>query len=221
MNPLHASIALGPAAIYFVLLGLMNLSRRPFVTSGMRDTAALGVAISGFMIAGPMELFLPESLAYATGRGWLVWLLLIVFYALTVTLLVLLQRPRIVIYNVTPEQLRPVLADLVRRLDKDGRMIGDAVFFPNLGVHLNVEPLPILKNVQLKSAGASQSYQGWREVELALQTGLRESRGSANPNGYTLVFIGAIMLGLIGYWMGTRGEQIAEAWQEMMRIPPE
>ena len=221
MDPLHASIALGPAAVYLLLLGVINLSSRPFVTSGLRDTAALGVAISGFVISGPMELFLPESLAYATNRGWLVWALLILFYALCLTLLVLLQRPRIVIYNVTPEQLRPVLADVVRKLDKDARMVGESVFFPNLGVQMHVEATTAVKNVQLKSAGAMQSYQGWREVELALHAGLRETRGAANPYAVSLLLFGMVMVGIIGYWMANQGDVIAEAWREMMRTPAE
>jgi hypothetical protein len=214
MDVLHATIALGPVAVYLLLLGLINLSPRPFVTSGMRDTAALGVAISGFVTAGPMELFLPASVALPT---WIVWLVLILFYALCLTLLVLLQRPRIVIYNVTPEQLRPVLADVIRRLDKEARMAGDSVFFPNLGVHLHLESLPILKNVQLKPSGPAQSYQGWREIELALQAGLRESRGTPNPYATSFLLFGAILVGIIGFWMASRGEAIAQAWQEMIR----
>ena len=47
MDPLHLCIALGPVARYFLLLGSINLSRRPFVTSGTRDAAALGIAIVG------------------------------------------------------------------------------------------------------------------------------------------------------------------------------
>ena len=60
VDPLHLSIALGPLATYLMVLGVVNLSIRPFVTTGSRDTAALGLAISGLAIAGPMELFLPE-----------------------------------------------------------------------------------------------------------------------------------------------------------------
>ena len=107
-DPLHVCIALGPLAVYLFLLGLINLSRRPFLTTGARDAAALGVGISGFVVVGPMELFLPG--AAANRFGGYVWLLLLAFYALCLTLWVLLLRPRLVIYNATAEQLRPVLA---------------------------------------------------------------------------------------------------------------
>src|SRR6185436_21146456 len=99
----------------------------------------------------------------------------------TLSLIVLLQRPRIVVYNATPDQLRAALADVISQLDKEARIAGESVCLPNLGVQMHVEPLPALKNVQLKSSGPLQSYQGWREVELALRAALRESRGTANP----------------------------------------
>jgi hypothetical protein len=212
MDPLHATIALGPVAIYLLMLGVINLSTRPFVTSGIRDTAALGVAVSGFVVAGPMELFLP-----ATSPMWAAWAALILSYALGVTLIVLLQRPRIVIYNVTPEQLRPVFANVIRGLDKEARVAGESVFFPNLGVHLHVEPLPMLKNVQLKPSGPVQSYQGWHEIQRALKAGLRENRGTANPYGVTFLMMGALLTALIGWWMARDGERIAHSWDDMIQ----
>src|SRR5688572_14542424 len=99
LDPLHATIALAPAAVYLLLIGMLNLSSRPFVTTGLRDSAALGVALMGFVIVGPMELFLPERLLARLPMPWLVWPILIAFYLLCLTLLVLLQRPRLVVYN--------------------------------------------------------------------------------------------------------------------------
>ncbi len=63
INPLHICIAFGPLAVYLMLLGLINLSSRPLVTNGARDTAALGVGISGFIMVGPCELLLPQATA--------------------------------------------------------------------------------------------------------------------------------------------------------------
>ena len=74
MDPLHLSIALGPLSIYLIGLGLMNLSSRPLMVSGTRDAGVLGLAVSGFMVSGPMELFMPESAA--ASFGWYIWPLL-------------------------------------------------------------------------------------------------------------------------------------------------
>ena len=97
MDPLHLCIALGPVIAYLMLLGLINSRRRPFLTTGARDLSALGIGVSGLVIAGPMELFLPEL---ATNQfGAYVWVMMLALYGLCWTLIVLLGRPRLVVYN--------------------------------------------------------------------------------------------------------------------------
>jgi hypothetical protein len=171
-----------------------------------------------------MELFLPEHLIgrLATfSMAWMIWPILISFYLLCLTLIVLLQRPRLVVYNVTPEQLRASLGDILGQLDKEARIAGESICLPNLGVQLYIESLPVLKNVQLKSTGPLQSYQGWRELEVALRSALRESRGNANPYGIALIFCGAAILAVVCSLMTFDGEAVAQAWLEMIRSPQE
>jgi hypothetical protein len=215
MDPLHFCIAMGPLAVYLLLVGLINLSGRPFITSGARDTAALGVAISGFIVAGPMELFLPN--AAATRFGAFVWLLLLAFYGLCLTLLVLLHRPRLIIYNVSADQLRPALAGVVAELDKEARWAGDCLVLPNLGVQLHVEPLAMLRNAQLVAAGPRQSFVGWRQLELALAKALRTSEWSPNPYGFVLIFAGLLIAGAITSWIALDRQGLAQSLAEMLR----
>jgi hypothetical protein len=215
MDALHFCIALGPLAVYFVLLGLINLSGRPFLTTGLRDTAALGVAISGFVVAGPMELFLPA--AAASRFGPFVWLLLLAFYGLCLTLLVLLMRPRLVIYNVTTDQLRPILASVVAELDNEARWAGDSLVLPQLGVQLHVEPLANLRNVQLMACGPLQNYSGWRRLEETLAIALRSATSSRNPYGILLISLGALIAGTITMWMVNDRAGVAQALDDMLR----
>lgn len=215
MDPLHLCIALGPLAIYFLLLGTINLSRRPFVTSGARDAASLGIAIGGFVIAGPIELFLPEAAAVRMGI-W-VWPTCLAFYILCLSLLVLLMRPRIVIYNVTFEQLRPSLADIVLRLDSESRWAGDSLVMPNLGVQLTVESQGMMKNVQLVAAGPQQSFQGWRLLEVELVEALRTAKGTRNPYGMSLIMFGLLMAGSLLFWLSRDPQGVAQALNEMLR----
>src|SRR4051812_131679 len=102
METIYLCVALGPLALYFLMLGLVNLSHRPLLVTGARDAAALGLALAGFVIVGPMQLFMPEQAA--TQFGPYVWLLMVSFYALCVSLWILLSRPRLVIYNVSPSE---------------------------------------------------------------------------------------------------------------------
>ena len=60
-DPLRLAIALVPLGAYFLLLALINMRRRPFVTTGGSDLAALGGALTEMMVVGPIELFRPEA----------------------------------------------------------------------------------------------------------------------------------------------------------------
>src|SRR5438552_6152049 len=189
MDPLHLCIALLPLATYLLVLGVINLSRRPLLTTGARDAAALASAISGLVGAGPMELFLVEEAAVLYG-AW-IWGLMLAAYALAVMLAILLMRPRLVIYNSTLDQIRPVLADVVARLDTEARWAGDSLVMPQLGVQLHIEAWPILKNLQLVSSGADQNIYGWRQLEIELAAALRGARRAASPCGISIVaFVG-------------------------------
>ncbi len=213
---LHLSVALGPLAVYFVLMGWVNLSRRPFVTTGARDTAALGVAISGFLAAGPVELFLPEPAAYRWGSYS--WVLLLGLFSLCLTLIVLLMRPRIVIYNITPDQLRPLLADIVSELDREARWAGEALSLPQLGVHMYVEAAGVTRHAQLVSAGPRQDFAGWRRLELALSDALLATQVSRNPAGYVWLVSGLFIVTLVTFWIASDPVSVKQALRTMLRI---
>ena len=159
MDSLHFCIAVVPLAVYLLMMGLLNLRRRPFVTTGARDAGTLGIGVIGFVIAGPMELFFPEGAASQFG-AW-VWGALIVFYGLCVSLMVLLMRPRLVVYNVSLEELRPILSKIAMELDPKSRWIGDALVIPRLNIHMHVEAVESLRNVQMLAGGNQQSIEGW------------------------------------------------------------
>jgi hypothetical protein len=202
--------------MYLLLLGVVNLLSRPFLTTGGRDLAALAVAVSGFVAAGPMELFLPEWTAARFG-GYAVWGLMLGLYALLVTLLVLLMRPRLVIYNVLFEQLRPVLAEVVSRLDPDARWAGESLVMPQLGVHLHMEPLTLAKNVQLVASGPHQSYEGWRRLEMELASGLKQIKTSGNRHGWRLLAFGVALAVVITYGLVRDPQQVAQSMEAMLR----
>ncbi len=215
IDALHLSIALGPLAVYLLLVGIINVSRRPFLTTGARDVAAIGIAISGFIAAGPMELFLPE--AAANRFGPYVWLLLLSFYGLCLTLLVLTLRPRLVIYNANPEQLHSILSEVVTGLDSDARWAGDSLVLPQLGVQIHVEPFGAMRTAQLIAAGPRQSYTGWKRLELALAKTLRATKATRNPHGFALIAIGALLIGMITYSVVSDPTRVVQGLDELLR----
>ena len=215
MDPLHFCIAVGPLAVYLLLLGVMNLRGRPLVTTGARDAAALGIGLVGFVIAGPMELFFPEGAASRFG-GW-VWLMLIVFYGLCVSLVVLLMRSRIVVYNISLEQLRPILTSVAMKLDKRSRWNGDSLIMPERRVHLHVEPVEALRNIQLTAGGNQQSFEGWQALEQELSVALK--RISVGPNLIGIPFLIASAMLAIGTaaWMLNDQAAVAKALETLWR----
>ena len=102
MDPFRLCLALGPVAIYLLWLGAINLRGRPLLLSGVCDTAILALAVAGLMVVGPMELFFPYDAAVQYGPR--VWLLLATLYVTCSLLLLLLLKPRLVIYNISVEQ---------------------------------------------------------------------------------------------------------------------
>ncbi len=216
MEPFRLCLALGPVAVYLLLLGVLNLSRRPFLVSGARDTAALGLAVSGFVVVGPIELFFPDAAAVRFGP--LVWLLLLVFYSLCVVLVVLTLRPRLILYNISVDQLRPVLADLVDQLDPDARWAGDGLVMPALGVQLYLDSSSLMRNVSLASAGTNQNHLGWRQLELALTKKLDQHEFGRNLIGLVLLVMGLCVVGGLGVIIARAPQDIATALFNMLRL---
>jgi hypothetical protein len=192
MDPFRVCLAMGPVAMYLLLLGAVNLSRRSLLVSGVRDAAALALAVSGLVVIGPMELFFPFESAVKLGSY--VWLLLLALYVMCVVLWLLLLRPRLVIYNSSADQLRPILADVVGQFDGDARWAGDSLAIPGLGVQLYVDNFSPLRSVSLISAGGNQNHAGWRRLETALRTALGRQEVARNPRGLSLIVAGLLCI---------------------------
>ncbi|HUY92340.1 MAG TPA: hypothetical protein VMV10_26600 [Pirellulales bacterium] len=216
MDSFRLCLALGPLAVYLLLLGVINLSRRPLLVTGGRDLAALGVGVSGLILIGPIELLLPEDAVNAYQKY--VWLLLIAMYALCVSLAALLARPRLTIYNYSAEQLRPVFAAVIGSLDAEARWAGSSLVLPGLHVELHLEPNPVMRNVSLVASGDEQSYAGWRQLDIALAARLKRAESPANPWGLALAAASLVMFGVMGWQMVEYPQAIAQGFRDMLRL---
>ena len=199
-----------------MLVGVLNIQRRPFLTTGGRDLAALGAAVAGFMIVGPVELFLPHSVARHFGPY--VWLLLGALYMLCVTLLVLMSRPRLVIYNMTAEQLRPLLADLAARLDAEHRWAGDSLALPQFGVQLQIEKFLPMRNVSLVATAAEQDFAGWRQLERDLDRELEQIETAANPMGVSMITLSLLLFAIVMFWMIRSPVRLQQGFWDLFQL---
>ncbi|MEX2114063.1 MAG: hypothetical protein WD845_12805 [Pirellulales bacterium] len=214
MDTFSACVALGPLAIYLVTLGVMNLYARPLVVNGTREAIALGLALVGLVVVGPMQLFLPE--AAAVQFGMLVWALLIGFYVLCLTLCVMVMRPRLVIYNVTPDQLRPVLAEVSRRLDHESVWAGRALSMPQLRVHLVIDSFAPMQNVTLVATSHGQSVTNWRRLEATLREALCDFPVAGRTHGVWLAMCGLLILAVLAFRVADDPQTIARGLDRML-----
>jgi hypothetical protein len=192
MDPLRLAIAVVPLAAYLLVIGLVNLRKRPLVVSGFSDVAALAAALGGLIVVGPMELFMP--LTPALRYGAYVWYLLLALYALCATLMILAMRPRLVIYNTSLDELRPILAMVVNQLDANARWAGHCVCLPGLRIELQLETTDILHNVSLVATGSEQNLAGWQHLEAALRRALREAAVLRGARGVLFLACAAALI---------------------------
>ncbi|HMO86573.1 MAG TPA: hypothetical protein PKC18_16805, partial [Lacipirellulaceae bacterium] len=183
-------------------------------TTGGCDLAALGAALSGLVLVGPIELFRPE--AASAEFGGYVWLFLLALFWLWVWLAVLVARPRLVVYNISGEELRPVLAEAARQIDPQARWAGDSLALPTLGVSLYMETFEVMRNTSLKSSGGKQNLAGWKALSAELRNQLATLRVGRNPRalGFTLVALGLLAGSILP--MLSDPEQVAQAVHEML-----
>ncbi len=213
-DPLRLSIAVLPLVSYGLLLGIINARKKPFLTSGGADLATLGMALSGLMFVGPIELFRPE--AAAAEFGSYVWLFLLVLYWLCIWLAILLARPRLVIYNISSEEIRPVLAEAARSVDPQARWAGDSLSLPTVGVQLHLESFDVMRHVSLVASGAKQDLAGWRQLAELLAKRLESFPVNANPRWLGIVLFAVIMLVTSLVHMLNHPQQISQAMQEIL-----
>jgi hypothetical protein len=213
IDPFRLAIGVVPLAAYVLLVGILNARRRPFLTSGGSDLTALGVALSGVIFVGPLELFRPE--AATTEFGNYIWLFLLMFYWLWLLLVVLLSRPRLVIYNISTEELHPVLAETSSRLDPEARWAGNHLSLPGLGVQLNLDSFDLMRNVSLVASGGRQNIDGWRRLTRELSRALASTRVRMNPRAIGLILVSLVLLGTSISQMLGNPQEVAQAVNEV------
>ncbi|MCH2129137.1 MAG: hypothetical protein MK179_08340 [Pirellulaceae bacterium] len=228
MDSLHLCIALGPLAAYATILGAIQFRRRAHLVSGFRDNLTLGLGVIGFVIAGPMELFYPDTVPAWYGPvvpgdmgHWLgaaVWVLLIALYLLCVLWGSLSTRPRIVIYNMGATQFWSLLTSLTKELDLETEQCGQMLHFPNLGVNASIESFASMRYIQLKSVGHQQNVEGWRQLQLALAERLKAETSPRNPGAIPLFLLagGSVFLMASSLWHD--GQLVQQAVIDMLRF---
>lgn len=192
MSALHFAIAFIPVAIYFLMIGGLRLRTRPLITTGWRDTLALGIAAMGLVAVGPMNLFFPVRAA-ASLQGW-VWFALLALYLLGLLLLLLSSKPRLIAYGLTEIQFRDSMLDAAREVDEAAIWEGDVLTLPGEGIQLAVEPSGSTKVQQVVHVGLLHNLQGWLQLERAFVKSGAQARCDRSIAGWPFVLAGGLLL---------------------------
>ncbi|HOA53437.1 MAG TPA: hypothetical protein PKI05_14385 [Thermogutta sp.] len=185
-------LALVPVGIYLIVIGALNLARRPVVMTGMQDRVLLGLATIGLIVVGPVELFLPLPVYVAYGPT--VWLIAIVLLTLVIGLLILAAPPKLVIFNASVHEVRSLVSETAVELDPESRWAGDCLHMPNLRVQLFLHVSPGWRNATLSAIGNNQDYQGWHRFGQALTKRLAMLEVRPNLRGLYLLLTGSVLL---------------------------
>ena len=188
-DPLPAWIALVPLGLYLLGLGWAHLRRRPLVVSGMWDGILLGSSVAGLALVGPLALMRP-----AAGNSLWSWPIVLLLFGLLISLCVLVSRPRVVMYNITVDQLRPLVAEIVSSLDPAARWAGESAGLPTRGLQLQIDGNGSMRSVSVVAVGERMSVESWSEFSRRLRQSVPKLRVRSSPWGPVFAAIGAVLI---------------------------
>ncbi len=183
-DALHITAAIGPIALYFLVLGLLNSRRRPQLLTGRQDFCLLAGAL------GPLFV-LPLMNVFGASVGGVAASVAVVAAA------ALLLAPRgasWVVYNARRERVEELLVDA---LDARGLATSDAGGTGDLrvgdgGARLRFGSFPVLDNVTIRLDGADTALA--RRVGEALSTALGCEETDASPSAVGFLLAATAML---------------------------
>ena len=191
--------ALPPLGVYLLALGRLHLRRRPTAISGAWDFVFVAVSLVGFAVVGPLALVAPAT----AGPSWTMLMFLLVF-TLLAAIGVLAARPRIVVYNITLDQLRPVVAEVTGRLDASARWAGETAALPGRDIQIHLDGRGGMRTVSVVAVGSRTSPEGWSEFSRRLRQAVHRLRVSPSP--WSAAFFAAGLLVLAAaVWLAVRG----------------
>lgn len=191
--------ALVPPGLYLLAVAARHLRRRPTAVAGAWDLVLLAAALTPLLLVGPLELLQPPGI-----RGPWRLLLTLVFVALLVALALLAARPRLVVYNVSLEQLRPVVAHVAAALDPGARWAGETVALPGRDVQVHLDGRGSMRSVSLVAVGSRTSPESWADFTRRVRAAVRRVRVRASPWAPVYAGLGVAFLAAAS-WLAWRG----------------
>lgn len=192
MHFLSPLTALAPLGVYLFFLGIINLSSKTRVLTGRQDFIALSLGISGLIIIGPMQVFLPQAGMIRFGNN--VWYPMAILYLFGTTWLLLLNRPRLILYNLGQDKFSALMESVVERKKWSVRWHGNILQINEIEIQFEILPSVSMKNITLRATYSEQSIAGWRILREVLRTELQSQHSKFNGFGFLLITCGLIIV---------------------------
>jgi len=215
MNTFSVLLAVGPLAIYCVVLGLIHLRRRPKVVSGGRDLACLGLAMIGLFLIGPAELFFPQAAFNLFGIS--VWIVLIILYLFMLLFSILNTRPSLIVFGLDADSLTGHVDQVLQQLDPSTKWLNYSFDAPALGIQGVVERAGVGNVSHAIATKYEQNAIGWLTLGRALSSRLKNVEVERNVSGYRWLVAGIGLLSIIGYTLVNKSTAISNGISEMLR----
>lgn len=179
---MRLATVIGPIAVYFLVLGLLNSRRHPQLLSGRQDFALLVLALS------PL-LFLPAISYFGTSLPALA-LLAVIFVAG-----ILLLGPREhswVIYNAAADEVRQAVGRSLQQMAVDYKQDGNLFIISENNIQLRLCEFPLLKNVTIKLSGRAKEFAA--RLDATLPRVLCRHEAQTSPMAVALMLVATAML---------------------------
>jgi len=186
---LQLALALGPLAVYFLGLGLVNSRARPCLVNARTDFVLLAIALIPIIIC-PVVTFIE----YAQ-----FWLAVLLVLAVTILFAVLLPKQNAgwVIYNIDPECCRRRLERTCKKLGWELEWGEDDLYIRAIDMKVSFSVLPWLRNVTIylhNSVG--EPHRACEQLIDVFADEIGHESMLPSPTGASLVVIGGALLGL-------------------------
>jgi len=215
MNAFSIILAVGPLAIYCIVLGFLHLRRRPKVVSGGRDLACLGLAMIGLFLIGPAQLFFPQAAFNLFGSS--VWIALVLLYLFILVFSILNARPSLVVFGLDSDSLSSQVDHVLLQLDPGTKWLNHTFIAPALGIQGIVESAGVGRVSHAIATKREQNLIGWLILGRALSANLKALEVERSSSGYRWLVLGLALLSLIGFTLINQPTAVTQGIREILR----
>ncbi|MCY2976042.1 MAG: hypothetical protein NTW52_15410 [Planctomycetota bacterium] len=216
MNLFALIIVSLPLAVYCLMIGMLHRSKHPFLVSGGRDMALLGLAMLGLVLVGPSQLFFPVAAFNLLGPA--VWFLMTLLYFFIVLFVILNSRPRLVVFGLAPDALAMQVKESLDELNIESTWMGPTFAAPGIRVDGTIEQAGNGELSQIVATRSNQDVIGWMKLERALAIKLKSIPIEPRSTGTVWIALGLAALAALGLQIYSNPTAVADGMKELLRL---